>query len=455
LAINNKIRLNFVAFFITIMITALNAADLKDVQKRINQSLRHDILETWYPLCVDTKEGGFLSSFSSDWQPENSQDKFLVNQTRHIWTLSAAAFFYKDTIYRNMADQGFQFLKNCMRDSVYGGFYMLRSRSGEPVNYAYRDEKRAYGLAFAIYALSAYYQISKENEALKLAVETFQWLEKHSYDTDFGGYMEHLTRTGDWLEPSVTNSTAWDCRSSGWKDQNSSIHLLEAFTALYKIWPDSLLRQRLTEMFVLIRDKITNHQGSLILFFQRNWEPVSYQDSTETIRSANYFYDHISFGHNLETAYLLIEAMHVLNHPTREKTMNIAKKMVDHALTYGWDQTYGGFYDAGYALKNFDTVTIINKEKTWWVQAEGLNALLLMHKLFPGQSVYLQTFLNQWQYIDQYLIDHKYGGWYWAGLDRSPEQIEAPKAVQWKINYHNTRAMINCLHMLKDISFSE
>ena len=99
-------------------------------------------------------------------------------------------------------------------------------------------------------------------------------------------------------------------------------------------------------------------------------------------------------------------------------------------------------------MKNPDSVSIINQEKVWWVQAEGLNALLLMHSLFPDQSIYMRRFLQQWQYIDQYLIDHKHGGWYASGLDQNPEQTRAPKATLWKATYHNTRAMINCLRRL-------
>jgi mannobiose 2-epimerase len=66
---------------------------------------------------------------------------------------------------------------------------------------------------------------------------------------------------------------------TGYKDQNNSIHLLEAFTELYGVWKDPLLRQRLNEMLYLIRDKMISPRGNLILFFRPDWQPVSYRDS--------------------------------------------------------------------------------------------------------------------------------------------------------------------------------
>ena len=55
-----------------------------------------------------------------------------------------------------------------------------------------------------------------------------------------------------------------------------------------------------------------------------------------------------------------------------------------------------------------------------------------------------------WSYIDNYLIDKKHGDWYINGLNYNPEVIDAPKASVWKCNYHNGRALMNCIRMLKN-----
>jgi len=403
----------------------------------MERSLKTELLDVWYPLSLDTVYGGFLSNLSYDWRPEERQYKMIVTQTRHVWTSSVAAMYYNDDKYRRIAEHGVRFLKEKMWDQRYGGFYMLMNREGNPEKGSGLAEKSAYGNAFAIYALATYYQMSGDTTALQLAQKTFRWLEEHNYDTEYGGYFDRQLRDG---------SLPADFR---WKVQNSSIHLMEAFTALYIVWPDSLLHQRLLEMLTLTRDTITSEKGYLVLYFQSDLTPISFRDSSAAVRAANVQFDHVSFGHDVETAYLMLEAAHALGLGHDSKTLAVAKKMVDHALANGWDMEKGGFFYEGYYFNDSDTITIINERKEWWVQAEGLNALLLMAKLFPEEKKYYNDFKKQWEYINKYLIDHEHGGWYRQGLDKSPEQLKVPKASVWKINYHNVRALMNCIKMLK------
>ena len=144
----------------------------------------------------------------------------------------------------------------------------------------------------------------------------------------------------------------------------------------------------------------------------------------------------------------MLEASHVLEIEADIKTLSCARTMVDHALENGWDDSKGGFYEAGYYFNDTDDISIIDDAKIWWVQAEGLNALLLMAKLFPEENKYYKAFRKQWEYIIKYLVDHKYGGWFEEGLDNSPDKLKACKAYDWKINYHNARALMNCIKML-------
>ncbi|UCG28783.1 MAG: AGE family epimerase/isomerase, partial [Bacteroidales bacterium] len=298
-------------------------------------------------------------------------------------------------------------------------------------------------------SLAAYYTMSGDTSALNLARNTFLWTDKNFHDPQFKGYFSFFMENDSTLTADSLSTNSRDFDRNGWKDQNSSIHLLEAFTELYQVWPDSILRQRLLEMLYLIRDTITTGKGFLTLYLERDWTPVSYRDSSDASRQANFSLDHVSFGHDVETAYLMLEASHVLGLDPDEKTLTIAKEMVDHALAKGWDDEKGGFYNQGYYFDNADTISIIDEVKTWWVQAEGLNALLLMSDLFPENENYFQAFRKQWDYINSYLIDHEHGGWYEEGLDNSPERSETPKAQIWKVNYHNMRALMNCIEMLK------
>jgi len=419
------------------------------MREELETSLKSELLNAWYPLSIDTAYGGFLSDFTYEWQSRGPQNKMIVSQSRHVWTTSQAAIFFNDERYRKLAAHGFNFLKEKMWDETHGGFFMLRNREGGVVDYSYQDEKRAYGNAFAIYALASYYAMSGDPSALNLAKKTFLWLDKHSHDREHKGYFDHMARDGSLPSKDRAKTKAWDFAMIGWKDQNSSIHVMEAFAELYKVWPDSLLRARLLEMLMIIRDTITTEKGYLTLYLERNWTPVSFRDSSAAVREANYALDHVSFGHDVETAYLMLEASHVLGLESDTKTLTVAKKMVDHALANGWDNGAGGFFYEGYYFSNAESISIINDAKEWWVQAEGLNALLLMAKLFPQEKKYDEAFRKQWEYMKKYLIDHEHGGWYKEGLDKSPDQLKSAKGSEWKVNYHESRALMNCIKMLK------
>jgi mannobiose 2-epimerase len=408
----------------------------------LEKSLKSELLDVWYPRAIDSENGGFLSDFTYEWQAKGRQNKMIVTQTRHVWTSSQAAMFYGDEKYRKIAEHGFRFLRDKLWDKIHGGFYMYRSREGGSPGF-FGDGKSAYGNAFAVYALAGYFKMSGDSSALELAKKTFLWLEKHSHDAEYKGYYDNLNRDGSL--PAISQGN----RQPDWKDYNSSIHLLEAFSGLYKVWPDALVRARLLEMLGLIRDKMTHGKGYLLLNWSRDWQHVSFKDEAKSVREANYFLDHVSFGHDVETAFLLLEASNVLGLENDKKTLAVAKTMVEHSLTNGWDEENGGLYYEGYYHPEEESITIINDTKTWWVQAEALNAFLLMAKLFPAEKKYYIAFEKEWQYIDKYLIDHQHGDWYEEGLDNSPDMARAPKGRDWKVNYHNTRALINCIKMLK------
>ncbi len=182
-----------------------------------------------------------------------------------------------------------------------------------------------------------------------------------------------------------------------------------------------------------MRDKIAVEPGCLNLFFTPDWRPVP---------------DHDSFGHDVETAYLLLEAAAVLREADDPKTVRVARSLVDHALDWGWDDKLGGFYDKGAAFNK-----AWGREKIWWTQAEGLNALLVMHERFGRQSPrYFEAFLKQWDFIRRYQVDPKHGEWYESV---SAEGVAPPgqaKATVWKAAYHNGRALMNVSEMLRRMS---
>lgn len=417
------------------------------IAAEMDYSVKQELLNKWYPQCIDSLYGGFLTTYTYDFKPTGPQDKFVVTQARHTWaSAKAATLFPANRVFIHASANGYHFLRDVLWDKTYGGFNNLVTRQGTDKSNPVAP-KEAYGNAFAIYALSAYYKTSGDAGALNLAKRAFLWLEKHSHDSIYNGYFQHLKRDGTVV---VRDASMPSTSDIGYKDQNSSIHLLEAFTELYSVWPGELVKKRLSEMLYLIRDTLTNPKGYLMLFFTTDWKPVSFRDSSEAVILKHKYLDHVSFGHDIETVYLMLEASHALGIKNDTTTLMAGKKMLDHALRNGWDSAVGGFYDEGYYLKNRPGISILLDSKNWWAQAEGMNTLLLMADYFPDDSMrYYDKFKQQWQYIKTYLIDHVNGDWYEGGLDKEPQKKLTLKGHIWKGNYHNFRALINCIQRLK------
>ena len=417
--------------------------------EELEKSLFEFIIDPWYPQILDTLYGGYISDLNSDWTlTESSQNKALVQQARHVWTTSFIYETFPDKAeFLNYSTHGFNFLRDHMWDKEFGGFHAFCTKDGAP-NAKSSNDKRIYGQAFALYGLSQYHRMSRDPEALELAKWTFLWMEKHAHDQEYGGYFELLKRDGTPVQRDEDGKDGLgDLPATGLKDYNSSIHLMEAFTELYHIWPDSLVRTRLEEMFYLIRDTFVHPDGYLQLYFYPDWTLVSDEVMDRLSGGNHWFTQHFTYGHDVETAYLLLETAHVLGWAEDHQTHQIAKQLVDHSLESGWDKIAGGFYDAGKEREG--EIRIIKKGKSWWSQIEGLNALILMHTLYPDDPQdYFELATKLWKYMDTYLIDKDHGGWYNYGLDMTPDSKKRRKSHAWKTTYHSVRGMVNCIGML-------
>ncbi len=240
------------------------------------------------------------------------------------------------------------------------------------------------------------------------------------------------------------------CGKTPPKDQNSTIHLLECLTELYKAWPDPIVRKRLRELLFIIRDTITTENGYMVLFFDRTWNPVCYRDSSADVRGKNEDLDHVSFGHDVETAYLMLEASETVGIANDTTTLRVAKEDGRSCIAKRVGYRTRGLYDRGYYYGKHSRATVIRKTKEWWSQAEALNSFLMMSELFPKDEMdYYAKFRTQWTYCLKYLIDSQHGGWYWGGVDIVPGNRYSPKGSIWKGNYHTSRALINCLRRLE------
>lgn len=365
----------------------------------VEATLHRDVLDVWFPRTLDNENGGFRSDFTRDWNPgANSGGKFSVFQGRMTWIAAQVAMRrpeLKDK-FLPIAEHGVQYLNDTLWDKQYGGFYWGLDDNGTISPY-YTDGKHLYGISFALYGAAAVYQATKNPKALELAQKAFRWIDEHGHDAKNGGYFEWLTRAGKVVEGNPDSVELQPVPVAefpiGYKSMNTHIHLLESFTQLYEVWKDDTVRQRLEELLAINRDKICLQPGVMNLYFTNDWRAIP---------------DHDSYGHDIETAYLMLEAEDVLGHGHNPKPEHMARLLVDHALANGWDQAYGGFFQDGITFGKPES-----RLKEWWVQMEGLNSLLLIHEKYGKHTdVYFKAFQLQWQFIKKYQIDSEFHGVY-------------------------------------------
>lgn len=432
-----------IAFAAILLATSVHAqdapkVDLAVVRESVDRRLREEMAE-WYPRAVDWKRGGFHQNLGRDWAILPDDSRSLVYQCRMSWTAATYAAFSKDDRdeFARYAHHGIEYLDRVMRDEEHGGFHWILGADGK-VDPKLGDEKHIYGTAFVLYSASAAHEATGDAMALKVARDAYHWLEDKAHDKEHGGYFEAMTREGKPIlafAPDAPLGKRTDRLGVyyGYKSMNSHIHMLEALAAFYRVEKSDAVLARLREVLAIVRDKIAVEPGALNLYLTRDWRPLPAHDS---------------FGHDVETAYLLIEAAEAAGMPDDGMTWKVAKSLIDHALDFGWDEVHGGFYDKGdvFAGKAYDTT------KVWWTQAEGLNALLLMHRKFGGETDrYGKAFLKQWEFIRTYQLDRELGGWF-GEVTREGKLIgDGRKANPWRANYHTGRTMMNVVKTLDEM----
>jgi mannobiose 2-epimerase len=409
--------------------------ELTAIAAKADRLVRDEMTTRWYPATIDRERGGFHQSYARDWTKKPDDSAFLVYQARMVWTAAAFAAYApeKKEEFLAYARHGLAFLDTVMRDREKGGFFWSLAPDGS-IDPKIGDRKHVYAISFVIYAGARLREVGGDDKALAVARDAFDWLDTHAHDGAHGGYFEELARDGtpiiDWSQSGPGRNLDRMGAYPGFKSMNSHIHLLEAVTALSRVDDRPVVRERLEELLTVVRDRVAVEPGALNLFLTPDWRAVP---------------GHDSFGHDIETAYLLVEAAEALGRPDDAKTWKVARSLVDHALDWGWDDQHGGFHDKGETFGGaaFDT------DKVWWTQAEGLNALALMHHRFGAETPrYRDALLKQWSFIVNHQIDPKFGGWFNETTREGEPHGDDAKITPWKANYHTSRALMNVARLL-------
>jgi mannobiose 2-epimerase len=394
--------------------------DLQEYSSELQRELQ-EILTYWSRYSVDGEHGGFYGKVDIQNNPCPASPKGLVLNSRILWTFASAYNRIRNEKYLKLAQRAYHYIMKHFKDSQYGGFYWSVDQAGVRLN----DRKQIYGLAFCLYGLSEYYQATQEPAALESCIDLFELIERQSYDRKKKGYFEAYSRDWNLLEDLRLS----DKDANERKTMNTQLHIIEAYANLYRIWPEEKLKKQIENLLEIFAHHIVDDKTyHLQLFFEENWKVKS------TL---------ISYGHDIEAAWLLQNASESISHPGWMITMRSLAVKIAGAATEGLAPDGGLQYE----FENGHMIT----EKHWWPQAEAMIGFFNAWQL-TGDRNQLQHSIDAWQFTKKYLVDHQKGEWFWGVLGNNSLMEGQDKIGFWKCPYHNTRACAQIIDRIKFLS---
>lgn len=376
------------------------------------------ILNFWSTEAIDNVNGGFIGEIDNLGNKNYKAHKGAVLNTRILWTFSAAYRTTKNNSYKIIANKAYNYIIKHFWDTKNGGLFWEIDAQGNIIN----TRKQAYAQGFGVYAFSEYYRATKNEDSLDYSKQLYHILENNFRDKEHTGYIEALKE--DWTAIEDMRLSNKDLNAP--KSMNTHLHILEPYTNLYRVWKDVSLKQNIKNLITIFQDKIIDKKtGHFNLFFDRDWSHKSTA---------------ISFGHDIEGAWLLHEAAEVLQDKLVLKSVQkTAINLVDLTLQKGLDSDGSLFNE----LEN----NHLDKDKHWWVQAEAMVGLIDAYQINPKET-YLISIYKIWDFIKNYLIDYKNGEWFWRVDEKGAPILEEDKLGFWKCPYHNSRALMELIERI-------
>lgn len=382
--------------------------------QEIKAHLLEGIIPFWKGLR-DNEYGGYYGWVDYDLNVDKKAVKGCILNSRIMWFFSNAYTLLKDESLLDEAKHGFAFMKEHCMDKVNGGIFWSLKYDGQPEE----TLKHTYNQAFAIYALSSYYEATGDEEALSMAKDLFALIEEKCVDEE--GYMEAFDEKFNIID----NDKLSENGVMADKTMNTLLHVFEAYTELYRVAKLPEVKEKLMWIMDVFAEKVYNpelHRQEV--FFDAHW---------------NCILDLHSYGHDIETAWLIDRGVEVLGEKKYEEKMTpITKDLTAQIYKIAFD---------GRSLANECEKGVVNTHRIWWVQAETVVGFLNGYKMNPDKPEYLEAAENEWKFIKDYVIDKRSGSeWYWEVDEEGKPYPDRPIVEPWKCPYHNGRM---CLEVIK------
>ena len=397
--------------------TLASTPTLASLRNELKEELVERILPYWMREAIDERHGGFKGLILEDGLMAGDAPKGSILNARILWTFSAAYAVLGGAELKAAMNRSAAYFTEHFFDRTHGGVYWMVDATGQPCD----DRKHVYAQAFAIYALAEHFRATGENASLLRAIATFNLVETHAHDREFGGYEEAFSRNWFVLDDARLSTEDLDVP----KSMNTHLHLLEAYATLFRVWPDPLLRTRLVELVELFITTIVGESGTHAQqFFENDWTPVARV---------------VSYGHDIETSWLVLDAADALGDaPLRERAGRMSLRLAASVLNEGFDAERGGLFSGT------DASDVLDADKEWWQQAEAIVGFVNAFTE-SGAEAYLHAAHATWSFTRRYVRDLQGGEWHRRVSREGRTRRGHEKVGPWKCPYHNARA---CLEII-------
>lgn len=380
--------------------------------------LTKKLLPFWQGLRDEN--GGYYSYLDFDLCLDKQAEKGCILNSRILWFFSQAAMTLKDDSLIPYARHAYNFLREKCLDQEQGGVYWSVTHDGKPLD----DTKHTYNQAFAIYALSAYYRLTKEKDALELAHKLFLLIEDRC--TDQGGYLEAFTRD---FRP-ASNEKLSENGVMATRTMNTLLHVFEGYAGLYEAAQDPQVATAMGRILNIYAGKIYNvNRHRQEVFFDGEY---------------NSLIDLTSYGHDIESSWLIDWGCALLRNEDLSQTIAaIDSDLADSVLKSAFD---------GRSLANECERDVVDGHRVWWVQAEALLGFVNEFIKHPDRTDCRDAAAELWKYINEKVVDPRPGSeWFWRlEADGTPDR-EKPIVEPWKCPYHNGRMCMELIRRDPDV----
>lgn len=384
-----------------------------DLKLECRNELTERIIPFWNKLR-DDENGGFYGFMNNDLEVDKKAPKGVILNSRILWFYSSAYEVLKDKQLLDNAEHAYKFLRDYCVDRKNGGVYWMMTFDGKVED----GMKHTYNQAFAIYALSAYYKVSGNKEALELAFELFRTVEKKC--TDDIAYMEAFS--AEWQL--IPNDALSENGLMADKTMNTVLHLIEAYTVLYDISGSNEVKDRILFLLDISENKIFDSKNNkLLVFFDREFNVIG---------------DIHSYGHDIEASWLIDRACQTI----ADKSIEAKWRSIDLRIA---ENIYKIAYENG-AVNNERENDKIDKKRVWWVQAESVVGFVNAYQQSNDQK-YLEAAETIFNWIKTRQTDSRKNSEWWGEVDFEGNPMQTVDMVNpWKCPYHNGRMCIEILN---------